>query len=121
MGLLIYAVAAVGQLHLPVLQVFAWAGMLVSYSQDAAFATAVEMTFDGDHPCPMCKAIQAARQAQNPEAFDALPTPPLVMMLEAVPAWVHPPCPVFFLAEAGSILSRSFPQLETPPPRSATV
>ena len=58
--LLLCAVLVANNLHLPLLQVTAWVGMLFSYSQDNSVATAIEMTFDGEHPCPMCKKIQKA-------------------------------------------------------------
>ena len=48
-------------LHLPLMQVVAWSGMLVSYSRANTVTEAVEMTFDGDHPCPMCKNIKKAQ------------------------------------------------------------
>ena len=43
--------------HWGMLQVVAWTGMLIDYSQDNPFTTAVEMTFDGDHPCAICKQV----------------------------------------------------------------
>lgn len=35
-------------------------GMVVSYSQKASITEAIDQTFDGKHPCPMCKAIKSA-------------------------------------------------------------
>ena len=43
------------------LQSVAWVGMIVSYSRGATFTEAVCKTFDGKHPCCMCKAIKQAR------------------------------------------------------------
>ncbi len=83
-------VAFTVNLHLPVFQVVAWTRMLVAYSHDYTFTEAVDMTFDGEHPCPMCTAIQAA--ATNHEADDALqaaaPAHPLYVA-ESVPDWIH--------------------------------
>jgi len=53
--------AAIG-LHWAALQSIAWVGMLIHYSQSGSVATAVEMTFDGRHPCPLCNAIHKAEQ-----------------------------------------------------------
>jgi hypothetical protein len=53
--------AAIG-LHWAALQSIAWVGMLISYSHSASVATAVAETFDGEHPCPLCKAIHKAEQ-----------------------------------------------------------
>lgn len=66
--ILLAALLVANNLHLPVLQVMAWCGMLVSYSRVTSVAEAVEMTFDGDHPCPMCKNIKKARAASADEA-----------------------------------------------------
>jgi len=43
--------------HWGVLQVVAWTGMLIDYSRDNPFVDAVEMTFDGEHPCAICKQV----------------------------------------------------------------
>lgn len=50
------------------LQTVAWANMLVTYHEDTGdWEQAVSMTFDGAHPCCMCKAIAQSR-GTNPEA-----------------------------------------------------
>jgi hypothetical protein len=41
-----------------VLQSLAWVSMLVKYSRQATLAQAVEMTFDGKHPCRLCRIVQ---------------------------------------------------------------
>lgn len=46
------------------MQCVAWAGMLVSYSQEGTVAEAVEKTFDGEHPCPLCLAIEKSKEKQ---------------------------------------------------------
>jgi hypothetical protein len=43
--------------HWGALQVVAWSGMLIHYSRDASFAEAWDKTFDGDHPCALCKTV----------------------------------------------------------------
>ena len=60
-ALLLSALLVANNVHLPVLQVVAWCGMLVSYSRDNSAVEAIEKTFDGEHPCPMCKSIKKAR------------------------------------------------------------
>ena len=62
--------------HWMILQSVAWAKMLVDYSRHSSLKTAVEQTFDGRHPCGMCKMIQRAKQPtkknelQQPAAQD---------------------------------------------------
>jgi len=55
------ALVAANNLHAPLMQVVAWSGMLVSYSRDNTLTEAIGMTFDGEHPCPMCKAIEKSQ------------------------------------------------------------
>ena len=43
--------------HWGMLQVVAWTGMLIDYSRDATFAEAWDKTFDGEHPCAICKTV----------------------------------------------------------------
>lgn len=52
-------------LHWALLQTVAWTSMLVRYAQNASLMEAVEKTFDGKHPCPMCKAIQQGRAEEQ--------------------------------------------------------
>jgi hypothetical protein len=52
-------------LHWALLQTVAWTGMLVSYSRDGSFKQAVAKTFDGKHPCPLCKVIEKGRAEEK--------------------------------------------------------
>ena len=51
--------------HWMLLQSVAWAGMIVEYSRHAPLQTALEETFDGKHPCPMCRMIESGRLASS--------------------------------------------------------
>jgi len=42
----------------PLLQSVAWTRMFIEFSRTESFSTAMEQTFDGKHPCPLCKMIQ---------------------------------------------------------------
>jgi hypothetical protein len=50
------------------MQCVAWAGMLVSYSQKSTVVEAVEKTFDGAHPCALCRAIQKTEPKKDAPA-----------------------------------------------------
>ena len=69
-GLLFAALAmfAIAGGHWAVLQSVAWAGMLADYTRaSGSVATAVGQTFDGEHPCALCRQIAAARgQVKSP-------------------------------------------------------
>jgi hypothetical protein len=51
--------------HWALLQVGAWAGMVVSYSQTDSLADALVKTFDGEHPCKLCKVVKEGRKAEQ--------------------------------------------------------
>lgn len=51
--------------HWAILQSVAWMRMIVVYSRAAPIRTALEQTFDGQHPCKMCKLIQTEKQASQ--------------------------------------------------------
>ena len=52
-------------LHWALLQSVAWVGMVVSYSQSAPIAEALAKTFDGKHPCKLCKLVDAGKQTEQ--------------------------------------------------------
>ena len=51
--------------HWALLQSVAWVGMVAAYSRDGSVAEAFNKTFDGKHPCCLCKVIQAGRAAEK--------------------------------------------------------
>jgi hypothetical protein len=51
--------------HWAVLQTSAWMGMIVQYSQQAGFEAGIAQTFDGEHPCPVCQAIQDGKKHEQ--------------------------------------------------------
>jgi hypothetical protein len=64
-GVIALALASSIGLHWTVLQVVAWAGMIVGYSQEAPLGEAVVKTFDGQHPCKLCKEIARGKQSEK--------------------------------------------------------
>ena len=48
-----------------VLQTIAWAKMVVEYSRDTSVGEALSKTFDGEHPCGMCKKISKVRSEER--------------------------------------------------------
>lgn len=81
------------------LQAVAWTRMLVTYSHDHSWSEAVQMTFDGRHPCDLCHFIRAARSLEHPQTLVALSTelrqiiecdlPPVAVELQP-PGRFHP-------------------------------
>ena len=50
------------------LQTVAWTGMIISYSRDGSLTEAVSKTFDGQHPCCLCKAVESGRQEERKQS-----------------------------------------------------
>ena len=50
--------------HWAMLQGVAWVTMVHDFSRDASLTQAVEKTFDGKHPCAMCKKIAKAKNSE---------------------------------------------------------
>jgi hypothetical protein len=63
--LLVLALACSIGLHWALLQSVAWMTMMVSYSQNATLKEALEKTFDGQHPCPLCKEVAAGKKSEK--------------------------------------------------------
>ncbi len=55
--------------HWLVLQSIAWTSMLAGNLRSAPFREAVVKTFDGKHPCSLCKAIDAGRKSEQKKEF----------------------------------------------------
>jgi hypothetical protein len=51
--------------HWAVLQTVAWTTMLTDNLQCASFHDAITKTFDGRHPCCLCKAIAAGKKSEQ--------------------------------------------------------
>ena len=51
--------------HWAVLQTIAWADMLAKNLQTESVGEAITKTFDGAHPCKMCKQISAGKKAEK--------------------------------------------------------
>jgi hypothetical protein len=62
---LVAALACSIGLHWAVVQSVAWMGMVVSYAQGGSFGDALAKTFDGNHPCPLCKEIAKGKQSEK--------------------------------------------------------
>src|SRR6516164_7822687 len=59
--------------HWAALQTVAWTNMLANNLRHDSFAEAVSKTFDGEHPCCLCKAIAAAKKsAKKSEAMSSV-------------------------------------------------
>lgn len=66
---MIIALLAVAGAHWGALQSVAWTTMLADNLHSVSFHDAVAKTFDGKHPCPLCKAVAAGKNAEKKSDF----------------------------------------------------
>ena len=52
-------------LHWAFLQSVAWVGMIANYSRTSTLGEAVVKTFDGQHPCKLCKKIASGARSEK--------------------------------------------------------
>jgi hypothetical protein len=84
-------IVAVGG-HWTVLQSVAWFGMVVTYSQDAPLSVALGKTFDGNHPCKLCKVVDAGKKSEKQQVLLKVETK-LDYWLTQRPQLLFPPDP----------------------------
>ncbi len=103
-----------------VLQPVAWISMVIEYSRQATVAHAVSMTFDGRHPCKLCKLIQdnpAEKKSDLPKLAGALEKFELGLPPQPF-LFVHPPVPGC-VAPPGALKGAPAEPPPLPPPRLA--
>ena len=64
-----------------VAQVFAWGRMFTQYSATLPVGQALQETFDGSKPCPICRAVAKARKAHRPQTPTASEQNPAKLVL----------------------------------------
>jgi hypothetical protein len=68
---LVLALAAILGAHWTLLQTVAWTTMLTDNLCTHSAKEAVTETFDGKHPCCLCKAIAAGKRSEKKNEFTA--------------------------------------------------
>ena len=103
-----------------VLQSLAWTRMLAANLRTGSFTAAVQKTFDGKHPCGLCKAIAAGKSAEPKQEFTGslqkFEFPPVTEIL----VWVAPALFQFVPQENTFADPLAHPP-PTPPPRAHLV
>lgn len=80
-------------LHWAALQSAAWVSMIVRYSRNTTLQQALVQTFDGQHPCALCRFVADGRKAEHQERqaqltllkFDFLCEAPAAFIFAEVP------------------------------------
>jgi hypothetical protein len=101
-----------------VLQCVAWVNMIHDYSQVVSFTQAIGMTFSGQYPCEMCKAIAEKKQSESDkicslEKYEKKFFSPVAVAPSA------PPASSFSYAAYRDFLQARTEPPPTPPPRLA--
>jgi hypothetical protein len=58
--------------HWALLQSVAWVGMAIQFSHTAALSVALQKTFDGKHPCKLCKVVEQGRKCSQEQDLQKL-------------------------------------------------
>ncbi len=101
-----------------VLQAVAWANMIRDYSEMVPLAQAVQMTFSGEYPCPICKAI-AERKSSDQQKALTLEKVEKKFPLPVAIAVARPKVSAFQYALFAVTFSSRADSPPTPPPRAA--
>jgi hypothetical protein len=105
-------------LHWFLLQSLAWTAMLADNLATAPFSVAIQRTFDGKHPCPLCRAVADGRKSEKKSEALA-PLKKFEGLNEAIAIVVSPPAS-FPAIRAQEAVFETLPQAPpTPPPRAA--
>jgi hypothetical protein len=118
--LVIAALIATTGAHWAALQSVAWTTMLADNLRTHSLSDSVARTFDGKYPCPICKAIAAAKKSEKKNEF------PLQMQkLEFPPVTANPvliaPSNFQLLPQTNTFAESLTQRPLLPPPRGFSV
>jgi len=105
--------------HRVLLQTAAWVGMTIDYSQKDCFLVALQKTFDGKHPCQLCRLISKETKSEKKKDFKLIQVKLEFLAQVEEPSLNPPPFPRVVMPGL-KLLSRSEPP-PLPPPRSTAV
>ena len=115
--LVVLALVLATGLHWAALQTIAWTTMLAANLTTSSFSEAVSDTFDGGHPCCLCKAIKAAKQSEKKSEAVApalkMEFPPVAEKID-----LFPPAQFDLLPEQNIFADSLGAPPPSPPPRS---
>jgi hypothetical protein len=115
---LIVALLNATGMHWAMLQSVAWATMLANHARTESLTDAISQTFDGQHPCPLCRQIAKSRQAQNKADLQTAPQK-LEFSNDLTAYFITPPTRFFLLSNRNSFAALLTQTPPTPPPRQA--
>ena len=100
------------------LQSVAWVGMTVGFSRTEPLTTAIQKTFNGQHPCGLCKLVDEGRKAER-EGEMQKPQTKLDLFCERVSSLTSEPLPFCAPLAVPIHLDARAEAPPVPPPRPA--
>jgi hypothetical protein len=117
---LILALLGATGAHWALLQSVAWATMLADHARTENLSLAIVKTFDGKHPCALCKEVAQGRQ--NEKRKDAQTEIKRLEFFHPVTAFfLGPPCPFSNPMDCSFAPSQLTHSPPVPPPRNLPV
>ncbi len=116
-GLLILSLLCATGGHWAMLQSVAWATMLANNARTQCLSDAITTTFDGRHPCPICRQIAQSRQSEK-KSDAQLELKRLEYSLDSAVFVICPPGHFFLTGERSSSAPLLTEAPPTPPPRA---
>ena len=116
--LIAVALASSIGLHWGFLQSFAWTTMLVDNLTTNSFCVALQRTFDGKHPCPLCKAVAEAKKSEKKSDI-LLPLKKFEALNQSVTFALSSPASFPGIEAPNALLETLADAPPTPPPRAA--
>lgn len=113
-------ITAVGG-HWAVLQTVAWTSMLAQNLRSGSLEAAITKTFDGEHPCQLCKVISAGKKAEKKTDFPSSSAKKLEFVSERLTFIFSPPQAFRLLPEVEVTPHACHNRPPVPPPRFASV
>jgi len=99
------------------LQSIAWTAMIVDYSKNASLCQAIAKTFDGAHPCSLCRVVNKANSTEKKSDLQLL-TPKLDLICTKHAITLALPFISFDYANSNFRISEVGHSPPVPPPRS---
>ena len=106
--------------HWALLQSVAWVGMLANNVRQCSLTDAITKTFDGKHPCALCKVVADGKKAEQKKTLVKVETKFDFWLAPVSPLLVGP-TPVGFPRACAELLRTRLDPPPTPPPRLAAV
>ena len=104
--------------HWAILQSVAWVGMVVNYSESFPIQEALVKTFDGKHPCKICKVVREGKKSEQRQSLLKVETK-LDFWLARRPVLLYPPTAFNVFTREVAIAQIRTESPPTPPPRAA--